>query len=100
MYNAEKPTFNVTEPFLGVTNVQLNRAMVDQLILILQDQQGAMLPKEIWAFVRALNDPAGCREMRAQRKRITRPLRQAYDSYQNEEYFDDSFEEPSEDLPK
>lgn len=79
MYNQDKPTFNVSEPFLGVTTVQLNRSMVDLLIAILQDQEG-QLEKEVWAFIRALNDPAGCREMR-QRKRLIRPVRPRYQNY-------------------
>ena len=80
MYNQEKPTFNINEPFLGVTTVQLNRPMVDLLINVLQDQEG-QLEKEIWAFIRALNDPAGCREMRTQRKKIMRPpIRTRYSS--------------------
>jgi hypothetical protein len=96
MYNTDKPTFNVSEPFMGVTNVQLNRTMVDLLINVLQDQQNTMLPKEVWAFVRALNDPAGCREMRAQRKRLTRPLRPRYDTY-NDTYVDEYDDEIPED---
>ena len=90
MYNPEKPTFNVSEPFLGVTSVQLNRPMVDLLINVLQDQEG-QLEIEVWALVRALNDPVGCREMRAQRKRLIRPTRPRYDTRYNqyEEYEQD-----------
>lgn len=90
MYNQEKPTFNVSEPFLGITTVQLNRAMVDMIITVLNEQEG-QLEKEIWAFLRALNDPAGCREMRAQKKRFLRGQKPRmdhhhtpYDEYQND----------------
>jgi len=99
MYNTDKSTFNVSEPFMGVTNVQLNRAMVDLLISVLQDQQNTMLPKEVWALVRALNDPAGCREMRAQRKRLMRPLRPRYDNY-NDDYVEEYDELPEEMPPQ
>lgn len=89
MYTQDKPTFNVSEPFLGVTTVQLNKAMVDKLIDVLNNQEG-QLEKEIWAFLRALNDPAGCREMRAQKKRLSRPIRPRYDRYAPyDEYQDD-----------
>ncbi len=79
MYNPDKPTFNVSEPFLGVTTIQLNRAMVDMLVQVLNNQEG-QLEKEIWAFLRALNDPAGCREMREQKKRMMREQRPRYDT--------------------
>ena len=96
MYSTDKPTFNVNEPFLGVTIVQLNRPMVDLLIHILSDQEGKLLPKEVWAFVRALNDPDGCREMRAQRKRLMRPIRPTYKDYNDytEEYDDTIDDQP------
>lgn len=94
MYNPDKPTFNVSEPFLGVTTIQLNRSMVDKLIDVLNNQDG-QLEKEIWAFLRALNDPAGCREMRAQKKRINRPIRPKYDRYTA---YDDYQDDPDPNL--
>lgn len=94
MYNQERPTFNVSEPFLGVTSVQLNRAMVDLLINVLNDQEG-QLEKEVWALVRALNDPAGCREARAQRKRLTRPIRPKFERYADYDEYGERIENDS-----
>lgn len=80
----EKPTFNVSEPFLGVTTIQVNNAMVELLIATL-NSQGGTLPKEVWAFLRALDDPAGCREARQFKKRFRpkrsyqEPIQQDYD---------------------
>lgn len=99
MYNQERPTFNVSEPFLGVTTVQLNRAMVDLLINVLQDQEG-QLEKEVWALVRALNDPAGCREMRAQRKRLTRPSRPKYERYASYDEYGNNTDDEITDTPE
>ena len=99
MYNQERPTFNVSEPFIGVTTVQLNRAMVDLLINFLQDQEG-QLEKEVWALVRALNDPAGCREMRAQRKRITRTTRPKFERYASYDEYVNNTEEEMSDAPE
>ena len=99
MYNQERPTFNVSEPFLGVTTVQLNRAMVDLLINVLQDQEG-QLEKEVWALVRALNDPAGCREMRAQRKRLTRPSRPKYERYASYDEYGNNTDDEIADTPE
>jgi hypothetical protein len=99
MYNQERPTFNVSEPFLGVTTVQLNRAMVDLLINVLNDQEG-QLEKEVWALVRALNDPAGCREARAQRKRLTRPIRPKYERYADYDEYGENIENDSMNEPE
>lgn len=90
MYNIEKPTFNVNEPFHGVTIVQLNQSMIELLIQTLSQDSTRMLPKEVWAFVRALNDPAGCREMRAMRRRknyLHQPYNNDYDS--EDDYMED-----------
>jgi hypothetical protein len=67
---------------------------------VLQDQEG-QLEKEVWALVRALNDPAGCREMRAQRKRLIRPTRPRYNTRYNqyEEYEQDTEIDETQDQP-
>lgn len=66
-YNAQRPTFNVCEPFLGVYVIQLNSEMREMLLGVLN--QFGDLEKELYAFKRSLENPAASRERRQNRKR-------------------------------
>ena len=71
--SSEKPCFDVHPPFRGVFTVSLNQAMRDLLAEVLQDiepeeEGGHALEAPVWAFMRALKDPHGCRRLRDQRR--------------------------------
>lgn len=64
---ADKPKFNVHEPFLGIINIQMNQEFAERLVSFLEDIDG-MLEPEIWAFKKAIADPQGCKDFRRKKK--------------------------------
>lgn len=53
----QKPTFNVTEPFDGVTILQMNDGMRNLLHSFIFDEDQETTPVEVYALGEALNDP-------------------------------------------
>lgn len=62
MPQEQKPAFKVQEPFMGVVVVQMNHlfsALLQRFIDEVDDADA--VEPELWAFRRALGDPAGSR---------------------------------------
>lgn len=78
MYNNQQsPKFNVEEPFMGVTNVQMNDHMRDLLCQLINEVDN--VERELFAFARALQDPRKSRELRQEKRRTYQ--RRNYDRY-------------------
>jgi hypothetical protein len=61
--HSSSPKFNVSEPFLGITMVQMNKPMTLLLQRFIDDIDG-IVETEIMAFRNALEDPATARVIR------------------------------------
>ena len=62
MSQEQKPAFNVHEPFMGVVVVQMNHVFSALLQRFIDEVDAAdTVEPELWAFRRALGDPAGSR---------------------------------------
>lgn len=66
-----RPTFNVTE-FQEVVHVQMNRAMRDLLVDLIDDFDNDNLEPELRALRKALQDPQGAQLRRATQARESR----------------------------